>query len=594
MKLVLGPRIRVCVSRMKAQAIPPTPTETLSAWMRDAFAAAYPGASLDGAGLSVVAATNPAFGDLQCNDAMSLAGRLKAAPRDIAAALLKHAPAHPAVADAQIAGPGFINIRLRDAWLLEYVAQMGSSDRLGVPEPGRGKTAIFDYSSPNVAKPMHIGHIRSTIIGHALDRMYRFLGYRVVADNHLGDWGTQFGVLIVGYRRFCDAAELERDPIGELARVYVRSYARAREDPAWMEECRRELVKLQQGDPENVSLWRRFVELSMQEFNRIYRRLNIAFDLVRGESHYHEQLEGMVAELRQRGLARESEGATVVFLEEEGLPLCIVRKSDGGFNYAATDIATALSRVAEFDPERIVYVTDERQQLHFRQFFAVCRRLGCATRLDHVWFGLMRLPEGVMAAREGKAIRLESLLDEAERRALEIVRRSSPDMPSDEQARVARAVGIGAVKYADLSQNPQTAVVFTWDKALALDGNSGPYLQYAHARIASVRDKFAERFPDVRLEACGLRLDEAVERALVLKLAGFPEAVLRAAAVYKPSVVADYLFDLAQTYSRFYQNVPFLKADAGLRESRVRLCVLTARVLRRGLNLLGIETPDRI
>jgi arginyl-tRNA synthetase len=284
----------------------------------------------------------------------------------------------------------------------------------------------------------------------------------------------------------------------------------------------------------------------------------------------------------------------VVFLDDEKLPPCIVRKSDGAFNYAATDIATVISRVNEFKPDRIIYVTDERQQLHFKQVFAICRKLGLKTDLEHVWFGLMRLPEGTFSTRQGNVIKLEKLLDEAEARALAIVKENSPDMPPERQRQIAKAVGIGAVKYADLSQNPQTTVVFTWEKALSLEGNSGPYLQYAYARIASVRDKYAERFQRTDPESFPIRITEPVERALVMALLRFPDSVMNAAHQYKPSILADYLYELSQTYSAFYQNVPFLKAEEGIRESRVRLCGMVAAVLGKGLNLLGIETPERI
>jgi arginyl-tRNA synthetase len=441
---------------------------------------------------------------------------------------------------------------------------------------------------------MHIGHIRSTVIGNALDRMHRFLGYRVVADNHLGDWGTQFGILIMGYRHFVRPEALETEPVEELERVYVLSNDRAKHDAEWLRQAREELVKLQRGDPENRALWERFVALSLGEFQRLYDRLGVRFDLVRGESHYRDALRPLVDRLEGAGLVRDSEGAKVVFLEEEKLPVCIVQKRDGGFNYATTDLATVLSRVEEFRPERIVYVTDERQQLHFRQVFAVARRMGVATRLVHVWFGLMRSPEGVFAARSGNVIRLEKLLDEAEERALAIVKQASPEMPESQQKNVARAVGIGAIKYTDLSQNPQTLVTFTWDKALAMDGNSAPYLQYACARIASVLDKYREQFPGGNLDGAPVQPAEPIERDLCVRLARFPDVVVRAAETYRPSALADYLYDLAGVYSTFYQNVPFLKAADGVRESRVRLCRVTAKVLRQGLALLGIETPERI
>ena len=571
-----------------------TVTQVLSTWIRGAFDRAFPDAETDFENVGVVATANPEFGDYQCNAAMSLAKVLKCSPREIAQRAVAAAIEHDAVDRIAIAGPGFINVTVSDGWLAGFLEQALAEERLGVPQVGSGKTVVLDYSSPNVAKPMHIGHIRSTIIGNALDRLHRFLGYNVVSDNHIGDWGTQFGIIIMGYRHFARPEALEAAPVEELERVYVQSYERSKADEEWLVQCRQELVKLQAGDPENMRLWQEFVQLSMGEFERIYGRLGVRFDFVRGESHYNDRLATVIQRLERESLATESEGALVVRLEEEGLPLCIVRKSDGGYNYTTTDLATVANRVEEFGPDKIIYVTDERQQLHFRQFFAVSRRLGCDTDLVHVWFGLMRLPEGVFSTRQGNVIKLEQLLDEAERRALGIVRQSSPDMPEAQQLEVARAVGIGAVKYADLSQNPQTTVTFTWEKAMALDGNSGPYLQYAYARIASVRGKYTERFPGEDPDAFPLAFSEPLERTLALKLVRFPDVVTQATQAYKPNQLADYLYDLAQTYSSFYQNVPFLKADEGVRESRVRLCGFVATVLRRGLDLLGIDTPERI
>ena len=570
-----------------------TPAQYLSSRMREAFERTFPDA-VPFPDLTVSIATRPEFGDYQCNYAMALAKKLGRPPRQTADQVIANARMEDIAHPLEVAGPGFINIRLRDEWCLETATLIASTPNLGVPRCGAGRTVVLDYSSPNVAKPMHIGHIRSTIIGNALDRLHRFLGYNVISDNHLGDWGTQFGILIMGYRHFLDREALESDPVGELERVYVKSYARSEEDPAWLDQCRLELVKLQEGHPDNLELWRKFVKVSLEEFQRIYERLGVKFDLVRGESHYHAMLPDVIERLAREGLARESEGALVVFLDDEKLPPCIVRKSDGAFNYAATDIATVISRVNEFKPDRIIYVTDERQQLHFKQVFAICRKLGLKTDLEHVWFGLMRLPEGTFSTRQGNVIKLEKLLDEAEARALAIVKENSPDMPPERQRQIAKAVGIGAVKYADLSQNPQTTVVFTWEKALSLEGNSGPYLQYAYARIASVRDKYAERFQRTDPESFPIRITEPVERALVMALLRFPDSVMNAAHQYKPSILADYLYELSQTYSAFYQNVPFLKAEEGIRESRVRLCGMVAAVLGKGLNLLGIETPERI
>lgn len=567
----------------------------LSDWLKKGFERALPPEQQSVAPrICAVPAASAEFGDYQCNAAMPLARAAKENPRILAQKALDAAGAHAAVRKAEIAGPGFINLVLDDAWLAGYVAALDRDARFGVPATGAGKTVIIDYASPNVAKPMHVGHIRSTVIGNALDRIYRFLGHRVISDNHIGDWGTQFGVLIMGYKNFVDETALHASPIDELERIYVKSYERLRGSEEWRDACRNELVKLQSGDDENMRLWRKFVDMSMAEFSRLFDRLGVSFDLCRGESFYHGMLAPLVRELEDKGLARESEGALVVFLDDEKLPPCIVRKSDGAFNYAATDLACAKTRVEEFRPDMIVYVTDERQQTHFRQIFAICRRLGLETRFEHVWFGLMRLPEGTFSTRDGNVIKLEKLLDEAESRALKLADSTESDMPERRRSETAAAVGIGAVKYADLSQNPQSLVVFSWDKAMALNGNSGPYLQYAYARIRSVQDKFSERFPGVDCGVFPVLLGEPSERALALKLAHFSETVIYAAESFKPSVLADYLYDLAAAYSNYYQNVPFLKAPDGTRESRMRLCGAVGKVLRAGLELLGMETPDRI
>jgi arginyl-tRNA synthetase len=403
--------------------------QQLTQWARGAFAGAFPDAELPEAAMAVQETGDPAHGEYQCNAAMGLAKVLKRPPRAIAEVALQAVPLPPAVARAEIAGPGFINFHLDRGWLaVSLERESADGTHLGVPGVGAGKTVVIDYSSPNVAKQMHIGHIRSTVIGHALDRLHRFLGYRVIADNHLGDWGTQFGILIHGYRHLADPAALAADPVAELERIYVASYGRAEADAAWMDAARAELVKLQRGDPENRALWQQFLDWSMGEFDAIYRRLGVSFDVHRGESHYEDRLPALLDRLAAQGIAVPSEGAQVVFLEDEGLPVCIVRKSDGAANYATTDLATIESRVEEFAPEAIIYVTDQRQQTHFRQVFAIARRLGVRTRLIHVWFGLMRLPEGTFSTREGNVIKLHRLLDEAELRALQIVRESSPDI----------------------------------------------------------------------------------------------------------------------------------------------------------------------
>jgi len=559
-----------------------------------AFLEAYSDQIPDDVTFTVVKTGDARHGDYQCNDAMGLAKVLRMAPRQIAEAVVAPLEAHPAVEAVEVAGPGFLNFRLSVSWLAERLSQVEAEGHGGVPNVGEGKTVVIDYSSPNVAKPMHIGHIRSTVIGNALDRLHRRLGYTVIADNHLGDWGTQFGLILMGYRNFLNEEALEASPVEELERVYVKSASRSKEDESWLEAARTELVKLQQGDEENRRLWRMFVELSLKEFNKIYRRLDVRFDLERGESFYNDALPGVLERLEAHGLLVESEGAQVVDLEEEKLGVCIVRKRDGGFNYATTDLATVFSRADEFSPETILYVTDERQQRHFKQFFTVVEKLGVKVDLRHVWFGLMRLPDATFSTRDGNVIKLEALLDEAESRARAMVQASSPDMPEEQKQEVARAVGMGAIKYADLSQNPQSLVTFTWEKAMALDGNSAPYLQYAHARIRSVLDKHAAQFPGDQVETVPFAVEEPLERQLMLKVLQFPEAVMAATRNYRPNLLADYLFDLAQTYSTYHQSIPFLKAEDGVREGRMRLIRQVAVILREGLQLLGIETPNRI
>lgn len=561
------------------------------AWLGAAFEAVVPGCG----GGKVVPSKDSRFGDWQCNDAMGIAKRAGMKPRDLAEAVVKALPLPEVLEKAEVAGPGFINLTLSRAAVAAGVAALAADAHLGVPQAKAGERVVIDYSSPNVAKPMHIGHIRSTVIGNAIDRILRALGYAVIADNHLGDWGTQFGILIMGYRHFLSDEERANLTVELLEKVYVQSYGQTKEDPAWLDRCREELVKLQAGDEANLAVWRRFIEISLKEFGRIYDRLGVHFDLYRGESYYQPSLGPTVAKLREMGLARQSDGAWIVDLKEEGLEVAIVQKRDGGFNYTTTDIATVKSRVEEFAPARIIYVTDERQQLHFRQFFHICGKLGLTgqTQLQHVWFGLMRLPEGTFSTRQGNVIKLETLLDEAAARALRIVEASHPDWPAAEQAALAEAIGIGAIKYADLSHDPATMIVFTWDKALALEGNSGPYLQYANARLNSLLEKYRQSVGQ-EPSAQALVLGTEAEKALALHLLQYPNAVQRAGDLCKPSVLADYLYQLSQLYSSFYQSSPVLKAEPAVRDSRIRLCDAVSKVLRGGLTLLGIPTPERI
>ena len=387
--------------------------------VRGAFAGAFPGE--DHSAVRVVPATDPKFGDYQCNDALKLAKRLRRNPREAAQAVAAALAGEGVFDKVEVAGPGFLNLTVSPGWLNERLAALAAAPKFGIPQTGAGKRVVIDYSSPNAAKQMHIGHIRSTVIGGAIDRIFRSLGYDVVADNHLGDWGTQFGILIKGYRELLTDDERANLTVATLEKCYVLSAAKAKEeDGLWREECKRELVKLQQGDADNLALWKRFIDISIGEFERMYAKLGVKFDTYRGESYYNEMMPGVVEELIKAGLAVESEGALVVNLEAEKLGVAIVRKSDGGYNYTTSDLACVKSRVAEYAPERIIYVTDARQQLHFRQWFSIAAKMGCTTTLVHVPFGLMSFQGKAISTREGNLIRLDELLEEAT---------SRPDVP---------------------------------------------------------------------------------------------------------------------------------------------------------------------
>ncbi|MBE6398208.1 MAG: arginine--tRNA ligase [Lentisphaerae bacterium] len=553
---------------------------TISEWLKDGFAKAFPDVELPE--IRVVPATDPKFGDYQCNDALKIAK--KAGFRNPREAAMKVVENLTPEYKAEVAGPGFLNITITSEWLGAALASLDADRNCGIEQLGSGKKVVIDYSSPNAAKQMHIGHIRSTVIGNAIDRIYRSLGYSVIADNHLGDWGTQFGILIKGYRECLTQEERDNLAVVTLEKCYVESSSRAKTDEAWKTACREELVKLQQGDPDDVELWKRFIEISINEFNRMYSKLGVKFDTWRGESFYRDMMAPVVDRLVQMGLAEESDGALVVRFEEEGLPLAIVRKSDGGFNYTTSDVACVESRIKDYDPAEIIYVTDDRQILHFKQFFIICAKMGMKAKLVHVPFGLMSYQGKAISTREGNLIKLDDLLAEATRRAYEIVKERGGD------EKLAEDIGFGAVKYADLSHDPGTAIDFNWDKALALEGNSGPYLQYAHARVCSLMDKAGN--PDVsQFSYC---IASPSEKLLALQLLKFGGTVRKAAENYKPSLLADYLFQTAQLYSSFYQQNPILKSEPEVRDARLKLCALFGRVLAKGLDLLGIAAPSRI
>ena len=572
----------------------------LSDIVKAAFEKAYPGE--DFGGVRVLPATDPKFGDYQCNDALKIAKKVRMNPRQAAQKVVDCLDLS-CFEKVEIAGPGFLNMTVSFDWLASSLSDMSSRPQCAIPQTGAGKRVVIDYSSPNAAKQMHIGHIRSTVIGCAIDRIFRSLGYEVIADNHLGDWGTQFGILIKGYRELLTDDERSNLTVANLEKCYVLSAAKAKEeDGVWKEACKTELVKLQQGDAENLALWKRFIEISIGEFERMYKKLGVKFDTYRGESYYNDTMPGVVAKLQEMGLAVESEGALVVNLEDEKLGVAIVRKSDGGYNYTTSDLACVKMRVEEYSPERIIYVTDARQQLHFKQWFSIAEKMGyTGVKLVHVPFGLMSFQGKAISTREGNLIKLDELLSEAVKRSLAIVmsRRGTDGasggpgpLPTDDDIKLAEQIGYGAVKYTDLSHDPITDIDFSWDKALALEGNSGPYLQYAYARVCSLLDK-AETTPEL-LSKVPFALSTQAEKRLALQLLEFPGAVVRAAEAYKPSVLADYLFQTAQLYSSFYQSSPILKSEEPVRSSRLRLCSLFGATLAKGLQLLGIETPRRI
>jgi arginyl-tRNA synthetase len=580
-------------------------------------------------------------GDYQANCAMPLAKVLGRKPRDIAQEIVQRLPLDDVLELPEIAGPGFINLRLRTDWLASQIRRMALDERLGVEPAAPPRTLVIDYSSPNVAKPMHVGHLRSTIIGDALTRLFRFLGHTVITDNHLGDWGTQFGMLLYGYKHFRDEAALRTDPVREMVRLYV--LVRNMTKPAEAEEqlrkmtkpdeeaegdaqeaaekyteaelaqsrpvlaaVRQETARLHAGDLENVRLWHLFLPWGMPEIDRIYQRLDVHFDHTHGESFYNPMLPQVVQELQKCGLAQESQGAMAIFFGPDKPP-ALVRKKDGAFTYTTSDLACIRYRMEQWHPDAILYVVGTPQALHFQNLFDAARRWGYdRVKLEHIAFGsVLGTDRRPIKTREGGAVELGQLLDEAVERAAAAYRQSHaeraareeevPQLSDAERAQIAEAVGIAAVKYADLLQNRTSDYVFNWDKMLAMDGNTATYMQYAYARIRSIFRKGTEGENRFRQNPPAPSLDQPQERALALQLLRLEEALLDAAAEYRPNAITAYLWDLAKSYSAFYQHCPVLRANTPtLRQSRLLLCDLTARVIQRGLDLLGIRTIERM
>jgi len=542
------------------------------------------------------------FGDFQANVAMGLAKRLGKPPRAVAQAIVDAIDVDGVTAPPEIAGPGFINFRFDDAFLARAAdAAARDRERLGVPAVARPDIVVVDYSGPNVAKEMHVGHLRSTVIGDAIARVLAFHGERVIRQNHVGDWGTQFGLLIQHLHEQQGGGLVGTASNVDLTAHYRAASERDAADAAFSERARNRVVALQSGDAETRRMWRRLVDTSAHQFQDVYDRLGVELveDDIRGESFYNDRLAAVVADLRAKGLATESEGALCVFLDgfttKDGAPLpLIVQKSDGGFLYATTDLAALRYRIEDLGARRIVYVTDARQRQHFQMVFAAARAAGwvpAGTRLDHVVFGSVLGEDGKpFKTRSGDTVRLADLLDEAEERARAIVREKNPDLDAATAAAVARAVGVGAIKYADLASDRVKDYVFSWDRMLAMDGNTAPYLQYAHARIRSIFRRANLAGPPAAPIVLGHPAERNLAR-LLLQLDGVVEAV---AGSLEPHRLCGYLYEVATAFSSFYEACPVLQAPTAERGSRLVLADLTARTLATGLDLLGIEALERM
>jgi len=617
------------------------------------------------------------FGDYQINCAMALGKMLKRPPREVAQALVDQLDVSDLGAAPEIAGPGFINLRLSDEWLTARLQAAVADERLGIAPVAEPKSYVVDYSGPNVAKPMHVGHIRSTVIGDAVYRTLKFLGHTVVGDNHLGDWGTQFGMIIYGFKNFLDREAYAKSPLDELARLYrlvnqlvdyhasqaelpvlqtkseaaaaaverlrgetnaadkkaAQALKKAESDAASVRNAVAELqaklakidadavlgplvkqhpgiaaaalaetAKLHEGDAENLRLWQEFMPVCREALEVVYRRLHVTFDETLGESFYHDQLADVAAELETKGLAKTSDGALCVFLPGFETPM-IVRKKDGAFLYATTDLATIRYRMQRWKPDAMLYVVDHRQSLHFEQLFAAAKLWGFdACDFRHLSFGTVLGKDGrPYKTRSGDTVGLMGLLDEAVERALKIVsdnddgKPNGPELDEATRRQVAETVGIGALKYADLSQNRTSDYEFSYDKMLAMTGNTATYMQYAYARVRSIFRRGEVDPATLRATGAKLQLAAPAERALAIAILRLDEALEQSTVDFRPNLLTTYLFDLANAYSTFFEQCPVLKAPTPeVRDSRLLLCDLTARTIRLGLSLLGIEVVEQM
>lgn len=547
--------------------------------------------------INIENSTKKEFGDFQTNFAMMNSKAIGKNPREIATTLVENFKENDLIEKLEIAGPGFINIHLKNNFLNNEMKKI-ENEKYDFSFLNVDETVIIDYSSPNIAKRMHIGHLRSTIIGDAIKRILDFIGFKTISDNHIGDWGTQFGKLIVAYNKWLDKEAYETDPIGELERIYVLFSDEAKKDPTLEDVARNELRKLQMGDEQNNKLWKEFIEISLKEYNKVYDRLGVKFDHYFGESFYNDMMPDVLEELKEKNIAKEDQGALVIFFEEDKLPPALVQKKDGSFLYATSDLATIKFRKNELNVDKAVYVTDERQQNHFKQVFEISEMLGAPYNYEksHVYFGIMRFGDGmIFSSRSGNIIRLVDLLDEAKKQVKSVIDEKNPNIPEDEKEKIAEIVGTGAIKYFDLSQNRTSDILFTWDKVLSFEGNTGPYLQYTYARIQSILRKLKEE--NISVENNDIILNDMfdIERELAVALLRFPQTVVKSYETYRPNIIADYLFDTAKLFNNFYNSKSILKeTDKKVMDARILLAQKTASILKQGLNLLGIETVDRM
>ena len=567
--------------------------ETFQSQLTRKLSGALEAANLPMAG-EVSVAADPRFGDYQTNAALVLAKQHGENPRALADRIVKQLNVSDISEPPTVAGVGFINFTLKREAVEKKIAELLTDERLGVERVSQAKRIVIDFGSPNVAKPMHVGHIRSTVLGDALARIAQFLGHEVIRDNHIGDWGTQFGMVIWGWKNLLDRKALAREPIAELVRIYKETNERANQDQNVRDAARAELVKLQAGDAENLSIWQHMVDISKQVFVRSYALLDVHYDIQRGESFYNDRLSEVVDRLRKSGLAEISEGAVCIFFRDipelRDKP-AIIRKRDGGFNYTTSDIATVDYRIRDLGADTIWIVTGAPQQLHFKEIFEIARREGYRADFRHITNGnILGEDRKLMKTRSGENVPLLEVLDEAIERARKVIEEKNPDLDDSEKDTIAKIIGIGAVKYADLSQYRMTDYVFSFDRMLSLQGNTAPYLQNAYVRIRSIMRRMGEKFSP----PAAVRLTEPAEIQLAKKVCQFAEAVPQVLNDFRPNILANYLFELANSFHSFYEACPVLKAEEPSRSSRLALSNLTGRVLQRGLKLLGIDVPEKM